>query len=104
MDGMFYYFAGRAVATIDDCTGTLPPFDKYVVMGPENPKKLAVEFHKKTGVKLGVVDVNDLGRVDVLALYDPKDRELIIEYLKTNPQGNANEQTPIALIRKGTIP
>ena len=32
--GEFYRVAGRAVATIDDCTGTLPPFDKHVVMGP----------------------------------------------------------------------
>lgn len=99
-DGMFYRFAGRAVATIDDCTGTLPPFDKYVVMGPKDPKGLVKEFYKKTGVKLAVVDVNDLGRVDVLALLDPKDRQLVMESLKTNPQGNANEQTPIALIRK----
>ncbi|MCD4783729.1 MAG: coenzyme F420-0:L-glutamate ligase [Candidatus Eremiobacteraeota bacterium] len=99
-DGMFYYFAGRAVATIDDCTGTLPPFDKYVVMGPGNPKGLVKEFREKTGVKLAVVDVNDLGRVDVLALSEPEDRQLVMKSLKTNPQGNANEQTPIALIRK----
>lgn len=99
-DGDFYLYAGRAVATIDDCTGTLPPFDKYVVMGPENPKATAAEFVKKTGVKLAVVDVNNLGRVDVLALSDPEDRERVVEGLKTNPQGNANEQTPIALIRQ----
>jgi len=97
--GDFYLFAGRAVATIDDCTGTLPPFDKYVVMGPRNPKQTAKEFHKKTGLKLAVVDVNDLGGVDVLALSEPDDHERIVNALKSNPQGNANEQTPIALIR-----
>jgi hypothetical protein len=97
--GDFYLFAGRAVATIDDCTGTLPPFDKYVVMGPANPGKTAKEFLEKTGVGLAVVDVNDLGKVDVLAISNPKDKERVVESLKTNPQGNANEQTPIALIR-----
>jgi len=97
--GDFYLFAGRAVATIDDCTGTLPPFDKYVVMGPANPAKTAKEFKERTGVGLAVVDVNDLGKVDVLAISDPADKPRVVEALKTNPQGNANEQTPIALIR-----
>ncbi len=101
--GDFYLYAGRAVATIDDCTGTLPPFDKYVVMGPKNPRATAREFLEKTGVKLAVVDVNDLGRVDVLALSDPGDHQRVVDGLKTNPQGNANEQTPIALIRAGKI-
>ena len=98
--GDFYLFAGRAVATIDDCTGTLPPFDKCVVMGPKNPKETAKKFKEKTGIDLAVVDVNDLGKVDVLALSNPNDRERVVNGLKTNPQGNANEQTPIALIRK----
>jgi hypothetical protein len=98
--GDFYAHAGRAVATIDDCTGTLPPFDKYIVMGPKNPKKSAEEFKKRTGVDLAVVDVNDLGKVDVLGLSDPSTKQRVIDALKSNPQGNANEQTPIALIRK----
>jgi hypothetical protein len=98
--GDFYAHAGRAVATIDDCTGTLPPFDKYIVMGPQNPKKSAEEFKKRTGIDMAVVDVNDLGKVDVLGLSDPSTKQRVIDALKTNPQGNANEQTPIALIRK----
>lgn len=98
--GDFYLFAGRAVATIDDCTGTLPPFDKYVVMGPKDPKKTARDFKKDTGVDLAVVDVNDLKRVDVLAVSDPSARELVEKALRDNPQGNANQQTPIALIRR----
>lgn len=98
--GDFYLFAGRAVATIDDCTGTLPPFDKYVVMGPKSPQKSADEFKKKTGYDMAVVDVNDLGKVDVLGLSDPARKDLVVEALKTNPQGNDNQQLPMALIRK----
>jgi hypothetical protein len=97
--GDFYLLAGRAVATIDDCTGTLPPFDKYVVMGPKSPQKSADEFKKRTGFDMAVVDVNDLGKVDVLGVSDPTLKERIVEALKTNPQGNDNQQTPIALIR-----
>lgn len=97
--GDFYAYAGRAVATIDDCTGTLPPFDKYVVMGPKNPQKSAEIFKKNTGIDAAVVDVNDLGKVDVLGISDPALKTRVIEALKTNPQGNANEQMPIALIR-----
>ncbi len=99
--GDFYAFAGRAVATIDDCTGTLPPFDKYVVMGPGNPKVSADNFKKKTGVDMAVVDVNDLGKVDVLGITCPQRADMVVDALKTNPQGNADEQTPIALIRAG---
>ncbi len=98
--GDFYLYAGRAVATIDDCTGTLPPFDKCVVMGPKNPKETVVRFKEKTGVDLAVVDVNDLGKVDVLAVSGENNKERVVAALKTNPQGNGNEQTPIALIRK----
>jgi len=45
-----------------------------------------------------VVDANDLGKVDVLGC-TLKDREIIVKALKHNPQGNADEQTPIVLIR-----
>ncbi|MFP4498990.1 MAG: coenzyme F420-0:L-glutamate ligase [Vulcanimicrobiota bacterium] len=100
--GDFYAFAGRAVATIDDCTGTLPPFDKYVVMGPRHPQKTADEFKEKYGIDLAVVDVNDLGKVDVLGLSDSNLKQKVIEALKPNPQGNADQQTPVAVIRYKT--
>lgn len=97
--GEFYRLAGRAVATIDDCTGTLPPFDKHVVMGPARGDALVAEIKAKTGLEATIVDANDLGKVDVLHLSDPSRHDEVVEALKPNPQGNAGEMTPLVLIR-----
>lgn len=98
--GDFYRVAGRAVATIDDCTGTLPPFDKHVVMGPARGDQLAAALKAATGFEIAIVDANDLGKVDVLHLSDPSRHAAVVEALKPNPQGNAGEMTPIVLIRQ----
>lgn len=98
--GEFYRVAGRSVATIDDCTGTLPPFDKHVVMGPARGDQLVASLKASTGFDIAIVDANDLGKVDVLHLSDPSRRTAVEEALKPNPQGNAGEMTPIVLIKK----
>ena len=102
--GEFYRVAGRAVATIDDCTGTLPPFDKHVVMGPARGDQLVASLKAATGFEIAIVDANDLGKVDVLHLSDPSRFNAVVEALKPNPQGNAGEMTPIVLIRKSYQP
>ena len=102
--GEFYRVAGRSVATIDDCTGTLPPFDKHVVMGPARGDQLCASLKAATGFEIAIVDANDLGKVDVLHLSDPSRKNAVIEALKPNPQGNADEMTPIVLIKKEYSP
>jgi len=97
--GDFYRVAGKSVAVIDDCTGTLPPFDKYVVMGPADLEGVVRSIKEKTGLEAAIVDVNDLRRVDILALTCPEHREYLEKALVSNPAGNANEQTPIVLIK-----
>jgi len=99
--GDVYRVAGKAVATIDDCTGTLPPYDKCVVMGPKDAKGVVAEIKQKTGFDAAIVDVNDLGKVDILALSDETYRKAIEDNLRKNPQGNANEQTPIIIVNRG---
>lgn len=98
--GEFYRVAGRSVATIDDCTGTLPPFDKHVVMGPARGDQLCAAIKAATGYEVAIVDANDLGKVDVLHLSDPSRKAAVVEALKPNPQGNAGEMTPVVLIKK----
>ena len=102
--GEFYRVAGRSVATIDDCTGTLPPFDKHVVMGPARGDQLCAALKAATGYEIAIVDANDLGKVDVLHLSDPSRKNAVIEALKPNPQGNADEMTPIVLIKQEYSP
>ena len=98
-EGDFYRIAGRAVAAIDDCTGTLPPFDKYVVMGPARGDQVVAEIKARTGMDAAIVDANDLGKVDIFHISDASRSAEVIEALKPNPQGNAAEMTPLILIR-----
>jgi hypothetical protein len=51
------------------------------------------------GVDVAVVDVNDLGRVKVLAANPGCDQALLQRALRPNPAGNANERTPLVLVR-----
>ena len=46
-----------------------------------------------------LTDVNDLGRVKVLASSRGCNEDLLQRALKPNPAGNANERTPLVLVR-----
>ncbi|NES71392.1 MAG: F420-0:Gamma-glutamyl ligase, partial [Okeania sp. SIO2D1] len=97
--GMFYQFAGEQARLIDDVTGTLPPYDQFIVLGPENPQKLVEQIQKATGLGAAIVDVNDLKAVKILAATSNVSTSLLEEALRSNPAGNADEQTPVVLIR-----
>lgn len=96
--GDFYRIAGEDVATIDDASGTLAPFDKYVVLGPVDVQEAVNEIKRRFGLECAVVDANDLKKVAVLAITDPSLKPMVVSALIDNPQGNAGEQTPVVLI------
>ncbi len=97
--GGFYRLAGEQARLIDDVTGTTPPYDQTLVLGPHHPEIFCQEMAAALGVAVAVVDVNDLGRVKVLAASRGSDLQLIERALRPNPAGNANERTPLVLIR-----
>lgn len=97
--GDFYRVAGKSVSVIDDCTGTLPPFDKYIVMGPDRIGEEVERVKKATQLEAAVVDANDLHKVDVLVSTDRELNGYIEASLNSNPAGNGNEQTPVVLIK-----
>jgi hypothetical protein len=97
--GGFYRLAGDQARLIDDVTGTTPPYDQTLVLGPEAPELFCHRVAAALGVAVAVVDVNDLGRVKVLASSRDCDEELLHRALKPNPAGNANERTPLVLVR-----
>lgn len=99
IDGMFYRLAGPQANLVDDVTGTIPPYDQFVVLGPANPKAVCDRIKAETGLSAAIVDVNDLRRVKILASTDDVSHEFLQKALITNPAGNANEQTPVVLIR-----
>ena len=101
--GMFYRLAGEQARLIDDITGTTPPYDKSIVLGPKDTQAFCIKAARKLNVNVAVVDVNDLGRVKILSTNNINNIEIIKRALTSNPAGNANQQTPIVLIRSNEL-
>lgn len=97
--GMFYQLAGAQARLIDDVTGTLPPYDQFIVLGPENSQALVDQIKAQTGLEAAIVDVNDLKKVGVLAKTSGTPPAILQQALLDNPAGNAAQQTPLVLIR-----
>ncbi len=101
--GMFYRLAGKQARLIDDITGTTPPYDKSIVLGPIDTQYFCEKASKELQVNVAVVDVNDLGRVKILSTNNLKNTETIKKALISNPAGNANQHTPLVLIRSNEL-
>lgn len=97
--GDFYRIAGRQVAWIDDIPGNLPPYTQDIVLGPDQPDEVARRVSAALGCGAAVVDANDLGRVEICGSSAFIDHDMLIEAMRPNPQGNADEQTPLVLVR-----
>lgn len=99
--GWFYRVAGDKARSIDGpCDYTLPPYNEYVVLGPENPEKVAKQGAEVIGVPLAVVDLNDLGG-NILGISDAGiDIGWLLKLVKDNPLGQGSERTPIGIIRE----
>lgn len=98
--GLFYKLAGEQAPLIDDVTGTMPPFDKVLVFGPKEPSKVAETIRTRLGCYgAAVADVNDLKRAAVLGVSEGLDPKVLSKILIDNPFGNANQQTPIVIIK-----
>lgn len=101
--GDFYRVAGKDLARIDDIAGTLPPYDKYIVPGPKNPKEITDKIFKKTGVTTIIADINDMKCVDILAISGNIREKDFMEILKNNPLGNDDQQTPIVVLKRKSL-
>lgn len=99
--GWFYQIAGYKAASIDGpCHFTLPPFNHYVVLGPEKPDEVAADIAKRVGALVAITDINDIEGQVLGTSEKSMDRELIAKILKDNPLGQCNEQTPMGIIRR----
>ena len=60
--GWFYIVAGPKARGIDGPTeGTIPPYDHYVVLTPDDPNGTARKLAAALGHPVAIVDINDLG-------------------------------------------
>lgn len=99
--GWFYKIAGYKAASIDGpCDFTLPPYNHYVVLGPDKPNDVAVEIAATIGAKVAITDINDLEGQILGVSERSMDTELLCRILKDNPLGQCSEQTPMGIIRR----
>ncbi len=103
--GWFYNIAGYKARSIDGpCSYTLPPYNHYVVLGPDKPDESAKAISDRVGYPVAITDINDLDG-NILGTSDKNiDRDLLVKILKDNPLGQTSEQTPMGIIRRVTEP
>lgn len=100
--GVFYEIAGYRASSIDGPTpNTLPPYNQYVVLGPDRPDEVAQEVSQYLqGIRVAVADINDLSGTILGISHKEMDRDKIAKILRDNPLGQDHEQTPLGIIRK----
>jgi F420-0:gamma-glutamyl ligase len=97
--GAFYAVMGEAVAAFDGYTGTMPPYERAIVLAPRDPSGFARLAAERTGAACAVVDANDLGKAKVLGSSPRVRDESVAAALLENPHGNSDEQTPVVVIK-----
>ena len=99
--GWFYRVAGRKAAAIDGpCPKTIPPYNEYVVLGPEDPNKVAMDLARELDhVTVLIVDINDLGGEILGSSGFQTKNAYYASLLADNPLGQTDEQTPMGIIR-----
>jgi len=101
--GDFYRIAGDKARAIDGPTsGTIPPYNKAVVLGPERPAEVAAHLKAllKTSADVAVVDINDLGGNILGSTLSKAGEQRLVRILKDNPLGQGHQSTPLGVIRK----
>jgi F420-0:gamma-glutamyl ligase len=97
--GVFYELLGQAIATIDGYTGTLPPYERAIVLGPADPDRVSTELAETLGLHIAIVDANDLRRAKALGASPRVVRDAVERALLGNPAGNGDEQTPLVILK-----
>jgi hypothetical protein len=101
--GVFYEVMGEAITAIDGYTGTMPPYERAIVLAPREPDAFSTAVFEATGAGCAVVDANDLEKAKVLGASPGVNRACVERALLDNPHGNGDEQTPIVVLKwRGT--
>lgn len=96
--GVFYRLLGSSIAAIDGYTGTLPPYERAIVLGPSEPERASAELAEALGLHVAIVDANNLRRAVALGASPGLVRTAVEQALLDNPHGNGDEQTPLVVI------
>lgn len=101
--GDFYRIAGMKARAIDGPTsGTIPPYNKSVVLGPEKPDLVARDIKIMLGnrAEVLVVDINDIGGNILGSTLDHARNEHWTRVLSDNPLGQGHQSTPMGILRE----
>ena len=100
--GVFYNVVGTKARAIDGpCEYTLPPYNNYAKMAPLNPEKVCKELSEYLGgYDVVIVDANDLGQNVLGTSNKAITSDTAHQLFGDNPLDQADQQTPIAIIRK----
>jgi hypothetical protein len=99
--GHFYRVVGSRVSSIDGPgPETLPPYDRYVVLAPDQPQQVCRRLARRLGCAVALVDANDLA-VQVLGASPGVRPELVARLLEDNPMGQGAQRTPLVVLRPG---
>ncbi|WP_203138439.1 coenzyme F420-0:L-glutamate ligase [Microbacterium sp. JZ31] len=100
--GDFYRIAGDKARAIDGPTsGTIPPYNQAVVLGPAKPRAVAhrVQALVGSGVDVAVVDINDIGGNILGSTLDKAGEKRLVRILRDNPLGQGHQSTPLGIVR-----
>lgn len=99
--GWFYHVAGYRAAAIDGpCHWTIPPYNHYVVLAPNEPDREAREASQILGGNtVLIVDLNDFGGKVLGGSGTQEENDAYLPLLTQNPLGQGDEGTPIGLLR-----
>ena len=101
--GDFYRIAGDKARAIDGPTkDTIPPYNQAVVLGPKNPREVALRLKKMLGgdLEVAVVDINDIGGNILGSTLDKAGERRLVQILGDNPLGQATQSTPMGIVRE----
>ena len=101
--GDFYRIAGDRARAIDGPTdGTIPPYDRAVVLGPTEPDAVAARLKELLGTPaaVAVVDINDIGGNILGSTLDKAGEQQLVRILSDNPLGQGRQSTPMGIIRR----
>lgn len=101
--GAFYRACGEQSTLMDDISGTLPPYDNFIVKGPLRAQEVVRAIRQRYGLEAAVVDISDITRNNtVLAHSEGTDSATVLRFMAGNPAGNGGERSPIVLLRPET--
>lgn len=98
--GVFYMLAGAQARLIDDVTGTMPPYDKHIVLGPKEPEAVVKQIKERLACfGAAILDANDRKSAFVVASTPGLSPDKVSQALIDNPFGNGSEKTPIVILK-----